>query len=236
MTRLKFDLSLLPDHPDLMFEQLLWQKGVQYIAGVDEAGRGALAGPVCTGAVVLPSGNSKLAVQLAGVRDSKQMTTQQRDTWAEVIKSIATTWAVGWASSEEIDRLGIAPATRLAAKRAVEMLKTYPQHLLVDYIRLPEIPLPQTSLVKGDRRALSIACASVLAKTARDALMQTMAEQYPGYGFEQHKGYGTRLHQSFITTLGPCTIHRRSFHLDGSGRQEQLVTSKASETEAGKAD
>jgi ribonuclease HII len=196
--------------PTLYFEQKLWRGGWKRIAGIDEAGRGAWAGPVCAAAVLLPA-EPKLARTLAGVRDSKQMTPLEREVWAPRIQTAALAWGVGFASSQEIDSLGIVPATRLAATRALDRLS--PDYLLTDYLVFREIPLPQTGLVKGDCLSLSVAAASVLAKTARDALMRALDESYPGYGFARHKGYGTHLHQESIGRLGLCKIHRKSFKI-----------------------
>jgi ribonuclease HII len=196
--------------PTLYFEQKLWRGGWKRIAGIDEAGRGAWAGPVCAAAVLLPAA-PKLARNLAGVRDSKQMTPLEREVWAPRIQTAALAWGVGFASSQEIDSLGIVPATRLAATRALDQL--FPDYLLTDYLIFREIPLPQTGLVKGDCLSLSVAAASVLAKTARDALMRELDGQYPGYGFARHKGYGTKMHQEAIHQLGLCEIHRKSFKI-----------------------
>jgi ribonuclease HII len=124
----------------------------------------------------------------------------------------ALAWSIGWAEVAEIDALGIAPASRLAFCRALQGLQLPAEHLLLDYFYLPEVKLPQTALVKGDQRSLSIACASILAKTARDAYMRGQEAQYPGYGFAQHKGYGTVRHRTALETLGPCPLHRNSFH------------------------
>lgn len=210
MPRQKFDLSTLPDRPDLSFEQQLWERGVVRVAGVDEAGRGPLAGPVSAGVVLLPP-EPLLAEVLCGVRDSKQMTPDERETWAGCIRQSCLAWAVGFASHHEIDNFGIVPATRLAVARALEQLIIHPQHLLVDFLHLPDIPISQTPLIKGDARSLSIASASVLAKTARDACMREIDGQYPGYGFASHKGYCTPEHLDALERLGPCEIHRRSF-------------------------
>jgi ribonuclease HII len=210
MTRGKFDRSLLPPSPDLSFEMMLWSQGLQLIAGVDEAGRGALAGPVAAGAVILPA-NPELTAELAGVRDSKQMSPGERELWAEQILRVACGTAVGYASNQEIDALGIVPATRLAVQRALEALSHQPQHLLVDFLDLPETPIPQTSLIKGDRRSLSIAAASILAKTGRDGLLRLLDREYPGYGFARHKGYGTLAHRTALARLGPSPVHRLSF-------------------------
>lgn len=204
-------LADLPHDPTLEFEQSLWQAGVLHVAGVDEAGRGAWAGPVAAAAVILPSGDPALLERLHGVRDSKQMTVKAREGFAEVIRRTALAWGVGFASVEEIETQGIVPATRLAMMRALQACALSPAHLLIDALRLPEIPLPQTSLIKGDARSLSIAAASVLAKTARDALMRDLARQYPQYGFELHKGYGTARHRAALEQWGPCSLHRRTY-------------------------
>jgi ribonuclease HII len=203
----------LPKFPTLDFEQFLWNDGFARIAGIDEAGRGAWAGPVCAAAVILPS-KPGLTRTLDRVRDSKLMTPLARETWAPRIRETALAWGVGFASAEEIDALGIVPATKLAATRALKSLSPdhrFPDYLITDYLLFPELDLPQTAFVKGDRRSLSVAAASVLAKTARDARMRKLDGQYPGYGFARHKGYGTRIHQEAIKSLGMCTIHRKSF-------------------------
>lgn len=196
--------------PDLSFELPLWQQGVSRVGGIDEAGRGSWAGPVAAAVVVLPPNLGLLEI-LHGVRDSKQMTPNQRQQWSLEIKRQAAGWGVGLASAAEIDALGILPATRLAACRALEALSVSPQYLLLDFIKLPTVNLPQQPLVKGDARVLSIACASVLAKTSRDALMIELDSQYPGYDFARHKGYGTACHQVALQQSGPSPIHRLSF-------------------------
>lgn len=196
--------------PDLSFELPLWTAGLVDVAGVDEAGRGAWAGPVAAGAVILPPRSDLLAV-LCGVRDSKLMTPRQRARWALVVQATAAAWGVGLASAAEIDVLGILPATRLAMSRAIAALGRLPQHLLIDAVRLKQVDVPQQALIKGDTRVLSIAAASVLAKTARDALMVELDASYPGYELARHKGYGTAAHQAALERLGPCPIHRRSF-------------------------
>ena len=145
------------------------------------------------------------------MRDSKQMTPKERDYWAEEIKSCCLAWSVGFASNEEIDQLGILPATRLAMARALESLPMPAEHLLIDALRLPEVEIAQTPLIKGDARSLSIASASILAKTARDSLMIRLNDHYPEYNFARHKGYGTAAHQAALQNLGPCPIHRCSF-------------------------
>ncbi len=197
--------------PDLAFERGLWPHYTA-IAGLDEAGRGALAGPVAVGAVILPGDDPHLTRTLACCRDSKQMTPLQRDRCAPRIQAAALAWSVAYASAEEIDQMGIVFATRLAAERALAELSVQPLYLLTDFrLELPESGLPQTSLVKGDARCLSIAAASVLAKTARDALMVEMGKHIPGYGWEKNKGYGTQAHRSALKRLGYSPGHRRSF-------------------------
>ncbi|HSB66401.1 MAG TPA: ribonuclease HII [Anaerolineales bacterium] len=212
-----FDLSLLPPEPNLAFELPLWQAGLTAVAGIDEAGRGALAGPVAAAAVILPA-DMKIKEHLAGVRDSKQLTAKQRQAAREKILRHAIAWGVGFATSLEIDQMGILPATRLAACRALDALHLSPAHLLLDYILLPDTSIPQTALVKGDCRSLSIAAASILAKTSRDAVLCECEFTYPGYGFASHKGYGTRAHRDAIRQLGTCPVHRLSFELLGERR------------------
>jgi len=198
-------------YPNLSLETPFWQEGLRRLAGIDEAGRGAWAGPVYAAAVVLPPEGKGLLDKLAGVRDSKLMTARQRAIWAEKIRETAEQWGIGWATNEEIDTQGILPATRLAMQRAVEQLALPPEHLLIDAVRLQALNLPQTWLVRGDQRSLSIAAASVLAKTARDAVMVQLDGQYPGYGFAAHKGYGTARHKRALDEIGPCPQHRFSF-------------------------
>jgi ribonuclease HII len=207
----KFDRSLLPEAPDLSFEKPLWNAGIDRIAAIDEAGRGPLAGPVAAAAVILPPHME--AAALAGVHDSKQMTPRQREASVARIRKLVWAWGIGFAAVTEIDMLGILPATRLAVQRAIEALPLLPDHLLLDCLLLPEVSLPQTSLIKGDCRSLGIAAASVLAKTARDAWMVACHLQYPGYGFAKHKGYGTPAHRAAIERLGPCALHRKTFRL-----------------------
>lgn len=200
----------LPKNPDLRFEIPLWASGITAVAGMDEAGRGAWAGPVFAAAVILPP-DEGLLEQLPGVRDSKLMTARQRSKWAAVIRSMAAAWGVGNAEADEVDALGIVPATRLAMTRALAACGCDAQHLLVDALRLPKVAIPQEALIKGDRRSLSIAAASVLAKTARDQVMLEWDAAFPGYGFAHHKGYGTAFHRAALDEMGPCVLHRRSF-------------------------
>lgn len=200
-----------PSWPDVQFESALWLTGKKLVAGVDEAGRGAWAGPVTAGVVILPFDNPKLMNILHGVRDSKLMTARQREHWAGVIRHNAIACCSGWASCEEIDELGIVAATRLAMQRAVQGLRLPVEHLLIDAVHLPALDIPQTSLIKGDMRVLSIAAASVIAKTERDHHMQLLEEIITGYGFARHKGYGTAIHREALTQLGVSAQHRKSY-------------------------
>ncbi len=184
------------------------------IAGLDEAGRGALAGPVAVGAVILPDDQALLSSTLSGARDSKQMTPPQRERLAIRIKEVALAWAVGFAAPPEIDAQGIVRATRLAALRALHQFTIRPHYLLTDFrLELPQLDIPQRSILRGDAHCLSIACASILAKTERDTLLRELDWQYPGYGLAQHKGYGTQAHRSALKRLGWSPIHRKSFKI-----------------------
>lgn len=200
----------LPAYPHLQHENALWENGALWVAGIDEAGRGALAGPVAAAAVILPK-LKNLEQDLNGVRDSKLMSPAQRSYWQMKIKAFAVTWAVGFATAQEIDSIGILAATRLASIRAVEQLAVCPDCLLLDYLSLPDSVLAQISIPKGDRCSLSIAAASILAKTSRDAILLELEKQIPGYGFAKHKGYGTREHLKALEILGPSPVHRNSF-------------------------
>ncbi len=202
---------IAPAWPDLSFEKELWISGKKYIAGVDEAGRGAWAGPVTAAAVILPFDDFALGDKLAGVRDSKLMSAAQREKWSDEIRNVALAVCSGWADHSEIDELGILPATRLAMRRAIEGLHHSIDHLLIDAVVLPAMDIPQTSLIKGDARSLSIAAASVIAKTSRDHYMELLEEEIPGYGFPRHKGYGTAIHQRSLLELGVSPVHRRSY-------------------------
>ena len=182
-------------------ERALRKAGVEIIAGIDEAGRGPLAGPVVAAAVVLP------------LTDSKQLSAAVREEiYAELTaEGRGITWAVSVAGHEEIDRINILRATHQAMRRAVTALALAPQHVLIDGLPVRPFPIPQTALVGGDGLSLSIAAASVIAKVTRDRIMQEMDALYPKYQFSQHKGYGTALHLAMLRVHGPCPIHRRSF-------------------------
>ena len=189
----------------------MWKQGFFAVAGIDEAGRGCLAGPVMAGAVILPA-ESGIAERLRGVRDSKLMTPAERDEMYDAVIREAAAWGAGEADNREIDRIGILNATKNAMKRAVGNLGMQPDHLLIDFVRLHDVTTPQIGLKHGDMLCLSIACASVIAKVTRDRWMQSEAARlYPQYGFETHKGYGTREHMEALRRYGPCPIHRMTF-------------------------
>ncbi len=199
-----------------------WALGLR-VAGIDEAGRGALAGPVVAAAVILPPLRGQAAYPF---HDSKTLSAPVREALEPQIKAVALAWGAGWAGAAEIDRLGILKATHLAASRALEQLSVTPEALLTDYLRLeaewrrylsktlPETPRPQTPFrcpPKADQNSPTVAAASILAKVARDRYMQALELRYPGYGFAQHKGYGTVQHLDALERLGPCEEHRRTF-------------------------
>ncbi|MFP3854287.1 MAG: ribonuclease HII [Anaerolineales bacterium] len=197
--------------PGLTYERALYAQGVEPIAGIDEAGRGALAGPVVSAAVVLPMDRSDLQERLCDVRDSKELDARQRERCFQSITQVAVAWAIGSASNHEVDQLGLIPATRLSMRRALTALDSEAHYLLLDYMILPEEERPQTSLTKGDSISLSIAAASIVAKVSRDLEMIRWDEQIPGYGFSRHKGYGTSEHRLALDRLGPSRLHRRSY-------------------------
>jgi ribonuclease HII len=201
---------VLPKYPTLDYEKDLWVQGFRLVAGLDEAGRGAWAGPVFAAAVVLPN-DERVCGILDGVRDSKKMTPNQRERMVGCIRSVSISWGVASSTNEEIDQIGILPATCLAMRRAIDELAYPPMHLLADYITLDECGCPQISLAYGDCLSLSIAAASVLAKVSRDAHMVALGDSNPGYGFARHKGYGTRQHQQALAKLGPSVVHRQSY-------------------------
>jgi ribonuclease HII len=190
----------------LRYERELWQRNVTLIAGVDEAGMSPLAGPVSAAAVIL-----KVGWRAPHVNDSKQLDAKERELLALRIRSEARAFAVAFAEPSEIDRMNIYWAGLLAMRRAVEALGVDPEHLLIDARRIRELAAPQTRIVRGDTLSLSIAAASILAKTERDARMREYDGEYPAYGFAQHKGYPVRRHILALEEHGPCPIHRRSF-------------------------
>jgi ribonuclease HII len=190
----------------LRYERELWATGVTLVAGIDEAGMSPLAGPVSAGAVIFPP-----ETRIPGVDDSKKLDAAERERLVPLIKEKALAWAVAFVEPEEIDRLNIYWAGICAMERAVAALSAVPQHLLIDGRRLKTITLPQKKIIGGDAKSLSIAAASILAKTTRDAHMVQLDRQYPGYGFAQHKGYPVREHVLALKKYGATPVHRRSF-------------------------
>ncbi|MBO0763705.1 MAG: ribonuclease HII [Hyphomicrobiaceae bacterium] len=190
----------------LRYEVALWSAGAEHVAGVDEAGVSPLAGPVAAAAVIFAPGS-----RIPGVDDSKKLAAAARDDLADAIKARAVAWSVAFAEVEEIDSINIYWASRLAMRRAIAGLARPAEHVLVDGWRLKGLKPPQQAIIGGDAKSLSIAAASILAKTARDALMCKLDAAYPGYGFARHKGYPVPEHRSALARLGACAIHRRSF-------------------------
>lgn len=190
----------------LAFEKELYQQNIELIAGVDEVGRGPLAGPVVAAAVILPK-----HAELAGVNDSKKLSAKKRAMHHHQILETAVAIGIGMASVVEIDEINILQATKLAMKRAIDHLDIVPQYLLIDYLTL-EQDIPQIGIVKGDAKSLSIAAASIVAKEVRDQMMKELGEKYPAYGFEKHVGYGTKLHRAALKEYGYIKgVHRQSF-------------------------
>lgn len=190
----------------LEFEKNAISKGYKAVCGVDEAGRGPLAGPVCAAAVILPENTI-----IEGVNDSKKLSEKKREALYDVIKSKALSYCIAYASVEEIEEINILNATMLAMKRAVEGLEFKADYAMIDGNRLPNLEIDSEFVVKGDAKSMSIACASILAKVSRDRLLYKYAEEYPQYLFEKHKGYGTKAHIEAIKEYGPCPYHRLSF-------------------------
>ena len=187
-------------------EEGLISQGITAIAGVDEAGRGPLAGPVCAAAVILPQG-----LEIPGLNDSKKLTDKKRRELFPIIKEQAIAYGIAFASEQEIDEMNILQATFLAMQRAIDQLEGKANFALIDGNREKDFGLPVMTVVKGDSRSANIAAASVLAKVTRDELMEELAKQYPEYGFEIHKGYGTKAHYAALTEHGACPIHRKTF-------------------------
>lgn len=190
----------------LLFEKEAARNGYTHICGVDEAGRGPLAGPVCAAAVILPEG-----CIIEGVNDSKKLTEKKREALFDVIIETAVSCSIAFGTVEEIERDNILAATMNAMRRAVEGLSVKADFAMIDGNRIPPLDIPSRCIVGGDAKSMSIAAASILAKVSRDRLMLKYAEQYPEYAFEKHKGYGTKLHVERILEYGECPIHRPSF-------------------------
>ncbi|HXD89596.1 MAG TPA: ribonuclease HII [Candidatus Binataceae bacterium] len=193
-------------HPSLRYERKLWREGAQAVAGVDEAGVGPMAGPVVAAAVIFDQ-----EVFIKGVNDSKQLTPERREALFPAIQERAIAVGIGMASPGEIDQLNIFWATMAASERALHALGRIPDHVLVDGRLIPELKLPQTKIVGGDRKSFCIAAASIIAKVTRDRMMAEYDAEYPEFGFAQHKGYCTADHFAALERLGPTPIHRRSF-------------------------
>ena len=193
-----------------MSEHTMWEiedsLGLRLICGVDEAGRGPLAGPVCAAAVILPE-----HLQIPGLNDSKKLTDKKRRELFPVIQEQAIAYGIGLASESEIDEINILQATFLAMRRALDQLTVRPEIAIIDGNRETDFGLPVKTVVKGDSLSANIAAASILAKVTRDNIMVELAQQYPEYGFEIHKGYGTKAHYEALRTYGPCPIHRKTF-------------------------
>ena len=187
-------------------EQSFFEKGYEVICGVDEAGRGPLAGPVCAAAVILPAN-----IDIPGLDDSKKLSDKRRRELFPVIKEKAIAYGIAFADHGEIDEINILQATYLAMERAISMLEVKPQLALIDGNRAKDFGIPVETVVHGDSLSASIAAASVFAKVTRDDYMLEMAKAYPAYGFDVHKGYGTKAHYAALTEHGPCAIHRTTF-------------------------
>lgn len=190
--------------PDWTLERTLWQQGARHVAGVDEAGRGALAGPVMAAAVLLPPDRDY------PFRDSKTLTPLRRRRLALEVRAVALACAVGVASADEVDAIGVLPATKNAARRALDALTVAPDALVTDYLPLA-YGVPELTPPRADGRSYQVAAASILAKVARDAYMIDLHERFPAYGFDRHKGYAAQRHLDALARLGPCPEHRRSF-------------------------
>lgn len=204
--------------PDFELEANAVNKGYKYVCGVDEAGRGPLAGPVCAAAVILPAG-----LEIEGLDDSKKLSEKKRDTLYDIIKQKAEAFCVAYGSLEEIEKYNILEATFIAMNRAIDGLKIHPDYALIDGNRIPKgIKIPCETVVKGDAKSCSIAAASVLAKVTRDRLMSEYDSMYPRYNFKKHKGYGTKEHTELILKYGPCEIHRLSFLKKLLGEKNEL--------------
>lgn len=188
------------------YERELQQQGVTLVAGVDEVGRGPLAGPVVAAAVILP-----VEFSVLGIDDSKKLSEKKREELYDKILEHCICYALGIVDHQDIDRINILQATRLAMQLAIEGLGVQPEHVLIDALVLPAVPLPQTGIIRGDSASVSIAAASIIAKVTRDRMMQDFHQQYPGYCFDRNKGYGTREHYEGIRRQGLCGIHRRTF-------------------------
>jgi ribonuclease HII len=206
-----FPTGTQPSWPTLEKEIALLKQGYRFVAGLDEAGRGAWAGPVVAAAVILPLDRPDLPQTLAGLHDSKKLTPQQRDKFFDLIGQTALTVSVGEAPAALLDEINVIGATRYAMEQALLELNPGPDYLLLDHLKLPAVALPQEAFPKADGISLTVAAASVIAKVTRDRLMVQFNYEYPGYAFDLHKGYGTQTHRACLTRLGPCPLHRLSY-------------------------
>lgn len=197
--------------PGLDYEIALTRQGYRFVAGLDEAGRGAWAGPVVAAAVILPAAPD-VVDRLSGVQDSKVLTPAQRDHFFEVIYQLATGVSVGMASPSMVDNINVLEATRYAMRQALRRLRPVADYLLIDHLALPSVIVPQSSFPKAESISLSVAAASVIAKVTRDRHMVNLNQSYPGYHFDRHKGYGTKAHQTALNELGPSPVHRMSYN------------------------
>ena len=207
MTKLEREEKLKVQLEEMLkYERTLWAEGKEFVAGVDEVGRGPLAGPVVTAAVILPHD-----FNILGVNDSKKLSPKKRDELYDIIMEKALAVSIGRRESERIDEINILEATKEAMADAILGLKIKPDHVLIDALTLKTVNLPQTGIIHGDATSVSIAAASIIAKVTRDREMIEMDKLYPGYAFESNKGYGTKAHYEGLAALGPCPIHRQSF-------------------------
>ncbi|MFO7916501.1 MAG: ribonuclease HII [Anaerolineae bacterium] len=197
--------------PDLWWEKHLWLRGYRWVAGIDEAGRGAWAGPVVAAFVVLPQYLSRVGDIFCAINDSKLLSARARERCYDLIVECALCYGVGAASSDEIDCMGIVPATRAAMYRAVMHAPIQPDYFLIDALPLPGVGCAQCAIIKGDRYCLSVAAASIVAKVSRDRRMVALGERVPGYGWDRNKGYGTKEHRQALYELGATSYHRHSF-------------------------
>jgi ribonuclease HII len=188
------------------YERELWSRGIKWLAGVDEVGRGPLAGPVVACAVIFPK-----SMSITGIKDSKKLTPKKRKELFPHILRSCISWGIGWVPAFEIDRINIREASFKAMREAISWLVPSPEWVLVDGFSIPFLPYNQTPIIHGDALSISIGAASIIAKVTRDKFMEFMATKYPGYGFEKHKGYPTRAHIEALERLGPCKIHRKTF-------------------------
>jgi ribonuclease HII len=197
--------------PHLQNELALLEQGYRFIAGLDEAGRGAWAGPVTAAAVILPLGAPDLAKTLSGLRDSKMLTATRREQFFDRVKNVALSIAVGSAPADLVDEINVIGATRYAMRQALANLDLQPDFLLVDHLELSQVNLPQHAFAKADSISLTVAAASVMAKVTRDRIMVELNQKYPAYAFDRHKGYGTQTHRAALARYGPCPLHRMSY-------------------------